>query len=79
MVIHLYYRKKDSCHLQLISLCVAHRIKHLTMLLCVMLCQLRSIYFGVTNLKRLWFLPTVDIYVLETTVSGKHQSKNADL
>lgn len=42
--------QNNSCHLQLISLCVAHRIKHLTMLLCVMLCQLICI-FGVTDLE----------------------------
>lgn len=55
---HPFVLQKNRSHLQLISLCVAHRIKHLTMLLCVMLCRLRSI-FGGTKLKKL-FLPTVD-------------------
>lgn len=47
--------QKNSCHPQLLSSCVAHRLKHLTMLLCVMLCR-RSV-FGVTNLKKLFFCP----------------------
>lgn len=55
---HPFVLQKYSCHLQLKSLCVAHRIKRLTMLLCVMLCHL---WCNKTKEPEL-FLFTVDIY-----------------